>query len=324
MGAHFEEPEGGWRFRRVRTGKFNASYWVLDDTMSAVDHPLCLLRIAPPDETGQLFYERHMMRQEPELHRLIHTRAANLPVAEILAADFSHQLIDRDYLIMSVLPGEPLSEVPDLSANMLERALGQVGTLLAELHAVTAESVFGANQFGYLGPHRPLPAFGDWASAFRSMWRRLVSDVVASGAYNTAQGEFMEALLDLHLKHFDRPVQSRLLHMDVWSQNILVDREGNVTGLVDFDRALWGDVEMEYAVLEYCSISTPAFWEGYGQPAPDGLPAAIRRQFYLLYEIQKYMPIRIWRDGDAAAARRYRDQSLMLAGQLIPQRRSAT
>ena len=60
----------------------------------------------------------------------------------------------------------------------------------------------------------------------------------------------MRDLLDLYLEHFDRPITPRLLHMDVWSQNILIDEEGNVTGLVDFDRALWGDVEIEFAVLD--------------------------------------------------------------------------
>ncbi len=47
--------------------------------------------------------------------------------------------------------------------------------------------------------------------------------------------------------------------MDVWAQNILVDSMGNVSGLVDFDRALWGDPEIEFAVLNYCGISEPAF-----------------------------------------------------------------
>ncbi|OUL36382.1 hypothetical protein BV372_08175 [Nostoc sp. T09] len=56
-----------------------------------------------------------------------------------------------------------------------------------------------------------------------------------------------------------------MLHMDVWFQNILVDSAGNVTGLVDFDRALWGDPEIEFAVLDYCGISEPAFWRGYGR-----------------------------------------------------------
>jgi hypothetical protein len=43
-------------------------------------------------------------------------------------------------------------------------------------------------------------------------------------------------------------------------------------------------------------------------------PAAdVRRRFYLLYELQRYMPIAVWRRQDPAAAGRYRAQSLALA-----------
>ncbi|WP_256973118.1 aminoglycoside phosphotransferase family protein [Nostoc sp. T09] len=68
-----------------------------------------------------------------------------------------------------------------------------------------------------------------------------------------------------HKRSLDYTESPRLLHMDVWFQNILVDSAGNVTGLVDFDRALWGDPEIEFAVLDYCGISEPAFWRGYGR-----------------------------------------------------------
>lgn len=108
----------------------------------------------------------------------------------------------------------------------------------------------------------------------------------------------------------------RLLHMDVWGQNILVDAAGNVTGLVDFDRALWDDAEIEFAVLDYCGISEPAFWDGYGLARDTSPSAEIRRVFYLLYEVQKYMPIRVWRRNDPRSAMRYKQHSLALATQL--------
>ena len=104
--------------------------------------------------------------------------------------------------------------------------------------------------------------------------------------------------------------------MDVWSQNILVDAEGNVTGLVDFDRALWGDVEVEFAVLDYTGISEPPFWSGYGEARDESPSAEIRRVFYLLYEVQKYMPIAVWRGHDRRRALEYKRQSLALAAPL--------
>ncbi|MBD3308020.1 phosphotransferase [candidate division KSB3 bacterium] len=99
---------------------------------------------------------------------------------------------------------------------------------------------------------------------------------------------------------------------DVWSQNILIDEAGNLTGLVDWDRAVWGDPEIEFAVLDYCGISRPAFWEGYGQNRDQSAAARVRNAFYLLYELQKYIVIRQGRHHDPASARRYKEQVVQM------------
>ncbi|MEJ2734304.1 MAG: hypothetical protein P8189_12185, partial [Anaerolineae bacterium] len=63
--------------------------------------------------------------------------------------------------------------------------------------------------------------------------------------------------------------------------------------------------------------SEPAFWRGYGAARDRSLPAQIRARFYLLYEVQKYIVIRIWRRDDPAQARQYKTQSFALARPLI-------
>lgn len=301
------------RFTPIRTGKHNTSYWVDSDRGRFV------LRIAPPDDAGFLFYERQMMRQEPALHALIRAKTT-IPVAEVVGHDFGRTRVERDYLLMTALPGTPLSDAPRLTRSQFHGALRQVGEYLRQLHALTATACLGHEAHGYLGAHRPMEPQPTWAAAFRVMWQKLLDDVVACGSYTPDEARTVCDLLDLHLEHFDRPVTPRLLHMDVWSQNILIDEAGDVTGLVDLDRALWGDVEIEFAVLDYCGISEPAFWEGYGTPRDESPSAMIRRQFYLLYEVQKYMPIRVWRRNDPAGAFRYKQHSLALAAQLLARR----
>ncbi len=309
--AHIDAEPASLRFSPVRTGKHNDSFWVDSNQGRFV------LRIAPADDVGFLFYERLMMRQEPDLHALIREKTS-LPVAEIRGYEFSRTRIDRDYLLMTALTGTPISDVPGLSPTRFKRALRQVGGYLRQLHALTAGECLGEEAHGYLGAHRPMAPQATWAEAFRLMWNKLLDDVVACGTYAAEEAEYMRDLLERYIGHFDRPVVPRLLHMDVWSQNILIDEAGNVSGLVDFDRALWGDVEIEFAVLDYCGISEPSFWEGYGGQRDVSRSGMIRRQFYLLYEIQKYMPIRVWRRNDPAGAMRYRQQSLALAAELWP------
>ena len=296
------------RLTPIGTGKHNASYWV-DGAPGRY-----VLRLAPPDDAGFLFYERLMMRQEPELHTLLRARTT-IPVAEVVAADFSRAQIDRDYLLMAALPGAPLSDV-SLGPRQRARVLRQVGGYLRQLHALTAPECLGLDAHGYLGSHRPMAPQPTWAGAFAVMWDRLLDDVVTSGCYSVAEARALRELFARHRAHFERPAAPRLLHMDVWAQNILVDAAGDVTGLVDFDRALWGDPEIEFAVLDYCGISEPPFWAGYGGERDVSPSAEIRRRFYLLYEVQKYMPIAVWRRRDPAGALDYKARSLALAAQL--------
>jgi hypothetical protein len=65
--------------------------------------------------------------------------------------------------------------------------------------------------------------------------------------------------------------------------------------------------------LDYCGLSEPAFWQGYGFRRDTSPEARIRRVFYLLYEVQKYVPIRIWRGNNHAQAMRYKEHSFRLA-----------
>ncbi|HIJ74612.1 MAG TPA: phosphotransferase [Candidatus Hydrogenedentes bacterium] len=286
----------------IPTGKFNTSYFVRADGDELV------MRIAPPRDAVFVFYERDMMRQEPGLHALL-LEKTSVPVAPIIAYDDSHTLLDRDFLLMKRLPGRPLTDAPYVDEA---KVLRRVGRCLAEVHALAAEG-----RYGYLGEHAPMAPQPTWVDAFQMMWRKLVEDVAAVGYYDETESTALLGLLERHIDLFDRPVPSSLLHMDVWAQNILVDDASNLTGLVDWDRALWGDPEIEFAVLDYCGISKPAFWEGYGERRDTSPKARIRNVFYLLYEIQKYIVIRHGRNNDPAAAQQYKRQVMQIVAQLM-------
>lgn len=287
---------------RTPSGKFNDSYFVQAGARALV------LRVAPPDDAVFCFYERDMMRQEPGIHAVL-LENTTVPVAPVLAFDDSREVIDRNFILMERLPGAAISDSGPVDAN---RLLREVGAALRQVHGLTAPE----GQYGYLGEHQPMEPQPTWQRAFHVMWNKLIDDIVSVRGYEASEAKAMRRLLEENIALFDRPGPARLLHMDVWAQNILSTKEGALTGLVDWDRALWGDREMEFAVLDYCGISRPAFWEGYGVTR-DTSPEAIRRNgFYLLYELQKYIVIRAGRNGDRAAARRYAENSLNMAAQM--------
>jgi aminoglycoside phosphotransferase (APT) family kinase protein len=293
------------RFDRIATGKFNESWFV---TLAGGGE--VVLRVAPPDDAGFLFYERNMMRQEPSLHEALRSKTG-APVAEVIAFDASRCVIDRDFIVMERLPGRAMSDCA-LPPAAAERALEEIGRHLREVHdACRAEA------YGYLGEHRCMEPADTWPEAFRDMWSRLIDDIRACGAYSGEEARAAVGALEARLAAFDRDVPASLLHMDIWAQNILVDDSGCVTGLVDWDRALWGDHEIEFAVLDYCGISESAFWRGYGRARDKSDAARVRRLFYYLYELQKYIVIRMLRSGSREGALRYKREAARLLAPLV-------
>ncbi len=299
---HRGASKGRIKISPILTGKFNTSFLVSTPTEELV------LRLAPLPDEHFLFYEKNMMAQEPGLHQILREKTS-VPVPEIVVYDNSHSLIERDFLLMERLPGTPASEAP-LTRPLWNRSLTQIGEYLAQVHAITAE------QFGYLGEHKPMNPQSDWFSAFAIMWAKMIRQIKSVQAYSQEEADQLIDLLETHKEIFTM-VPSSLLHMDVWAQNILVDENGNVTGLLDWDRALWGDPEIEYAVLDYCGISEPAFWQGYGAERDDSSDAQIRFIFYYLYEIQKYIFIRAMRQKDWSQAMAYKRESFRIAQGLM-------
>lgn len=299
-------------FTPIRTGKFNRSWFVCRSADEGEAEGGWVVRMAPPDNRDAMcFYEHRMMRQEPALHALLRAKTS-VPVPEI---QHFHERAeddpeDCDFLVLARLPGKPLSDQP-LDPATLDRVLYQVGVALRDTHALTSDQ-----GYGYLGAHRPMAPAPTWNEAFWTMWHALIDDIVRVGGYSLQEADAMRALLDQHADVFTRDVPASLLHMDVWAENILATADGKLTGLIDWDRALWGDPEIEHAVLTYCGIDAPSFWEGYGQPAPDGDDYAIRHRLYLLYEVQKYIVIETARRHDPARAAAFKERVEALAATL--------
>jgi len=305
LGEEFDAEADSVSLQPSPTGKFNET-WFADSP--DLERPL-VVRIAPPEDRAQMiFYEHRMMRQEPAIHDRIR-RETSCPVPEILAFHRNDsRLEERDFLIMERLPGDPIG-------GSTESTMRELGVALRNVH----DRVRAApDRYGYLGEHRPMPVQPTWQEAFHTMWQALHDDIENCGGYPAEELDGFRQLLDRELSRFDHFHEpASLLHMDVWAENILTDSSGHLTGLIDWDRACWGDPEIEFAVLDYCGISTPGFWEGYGSdPRGTDPDAAIRRSFYLLYEVQKYIVIRIARNGNPDGAERFRQMARSLAAQL--------
>ncbi|MNC32757.1 Phosphotransferase enzyme family protein [compost metagenome] len=77
-----------------------------------------------------------------------------------------------------------------------------------------------------------------------------------------AADEEIMALLDKHRAALEEVTIPRLVHWDLWDGNLFIG-DGRITGIIDCERALWGDPLMEYYFRDMAG-QPPAFMEGYG------------------------------------------------------------
>ncbi len=217
-----------------------------------------VLKVAPSGQPG-LTYERQLMRTEAMFCTL---GSAVAPVPEVVHTDFSP---DGDALLTTYLPGRPLYGRSDVDRPVIRR---QLGSVVAALHEISGPG------FGYpqLGLH------ATWTDAFFAMF-----DAVEGDAARYDVELPIGDLVRRHRAAFDEVKRPALVHFDLWDGNILAETETGLTGLVDGERAFWGDPVAEFVSLAlFRSIEAdPDFLTGYGFGFTDS--ARVRLAAYQAY-----------------------------------------
>jgi aminoglycoside phosphotransferase (APT) family kinase protein len=257
----------------LTAGWFNTAYAIHFQNHS----PDVVLRIAPHPEQRVLRYERALMRREVQIIETVE-RAAGIPVPRLLGYDFSRGIIDRDCMFLEKLSGVAFDQVkgdlPVESVEAVERQVGEVVARLGELRGTC---------FGYFG-EGPGCGASSWRAAFLAMVEALLHDGVELGARTPLPWDELRSLIDAHAPSLDAIVQPSLVHWDMWAGNVYVRPQNGsyvIEGIIDWERALWGDPDMETAVA--CRFYGPAFYEGYGKELSTAGPEAVRQRLYRLY-----------------------------------------
>jgi aminoglycoside phosphotransferase (APT) family kinase protein len=232
-------------------GTFNSVYRV-----ALTDGSKLILKAAPPPEMPVLRHEHGLLSTET----LLYTLAAGRRIAGVPAV-----VHDGDeFFLMTELPGQPWPLVKDrLSDGQRRRLRRDVGRLVAGLHTITGTS------FGYpshaLGPLAPT-----WRAAFCNMLDAVLADAESFGATLPHSPGTIRDLSAAHADALDEVTTPVLVHFDLWDGNILVDSSGEtprIGGLIDAERAFWGDPLADFVSLALLSDirQDGAFLDGYRQ-----------------------------------------------------------
>ncbi|ONI77378.1 hypothetical protein ALI144C_34375 [Actinosynnema sp. ALI-1.44] len=246
-----------------------------------------ILKVAPDPASPSLTYEQGLMTTEALLYR----EAAGLPVPQVIHAE-------RDFLLMTEIPGLPwYPNKPQQDKRAKLR--GELGEIVARLHKITGTG------FGYpqLGLH------GSWRSAFRQMVTSVLADAERYAVDLPVAGEKVLAALDSPA--FDDVGHPVLVHFDLWDGNILLDGD-RVTGLIDGERAFWGDPVAELVSLALFKDirADAAFLDGYG-PLEFTEPVAHRLACYQVYLYLIMLVETVPRQSEDAGTRRLITRNLV-------------
>lgn len=262
------------RNEELTEGSFNTA-WLL--TLASGED--VVLKVSPRPDAPLLRYEHDIMRTEALFGRLA---AGVVPVPEVLHANFDRSIVDGDFVFFSALRGTAWNTVSkQLSTEQRDTLRREIGEIVAKLHTVRGET------FGYPQTKIGLCA-PDWPTAFGAMFGALLDDAERFGTRLPVTIDRLRTLPEecaTDLSEVDYPV---LLHFDLWEGNIFLDpSRQRVEGLIDGERALWGDPFAEFVSLSlFADIEEDkAFLAGYG--AVEFTPSVRRR--IALYRVYLYL-----------------------------------
>ncbi|HEX2997498.1 MAG TPA: phosphotransferase, partial [Anaerolineales bacterium] len=215
----------------MKDGWFNAAY-----NIKLADDREVILKIAPPQGAEILTYEKNIMDTEVASMRLVRQNPA-IPVPEIYFFDNAHDLCDSDYFFMEKIYGDNLEHVrASLSAENQESIDLHIGRIIREINT------FPGTYFGYDG--NPDLCASTWKEAFIKIVESVLDDAVRKNVSFDFGYDKIRAAIAKHAPALEEITTPCLVHWDAWNPNFFV-KDGRITGIIDFERALWAEPLME-------------------------------------------------------------------------------
>jgi len=256
-------------YAELPEGFYNSAFRI-----SCADGAKYVLKVAPPDDIPILRYEKNILQAEVDVMRLVKART-EMPIPTILGHDNSRTVLPSPYYLMEYMEGVLYHKLrPALTIEEQARLDQRIGVLLRQMNAITGES------FGYFAQtetHRP-----GWKEAFKMMLSGVIEDGIDAGVeLALSKAEIFERL-EPTFYTLDEVRVPQLIHWDLWDGNIFVDPASKtITGIIDFERAMWGDPLMEVNFGAFGE--NPEFNKGYGMALPLSKTQATRRILYNIY-----------------------------------------
>jgi len=253
---------------RLKGGMFNTTFRV---ELSGNEAQTIILRIGPQNRTPLLRFENDLMTGEAYAYDLCRKNGVDCP--EILTFDQSRRFGDFLFLIEKCITGSPLSELENADKKAFHE---QAGKQVKRIHTMKNDA------FGRVSELVKGKGFSSWKAFLYDESDDVLTRSLANGVFDKTEAEELEKIYrqcDALLSEITTPY---LVHADLWDGNLLVDKETGKLTLIDMDRAVFGDIDFEFASPW---IIDEAFCAGYGidKAEFERTERKIRRMLYRLH-----------------------------------------
>ncbi|MGV4891999.1 phosphotransferase family protein [Streptomyces viridosporus] len=232
-------------------GMYNTTYRI---TADGLVEPV-ILRVAPALER-QFVSEHELMRNEYATVPYLAPVADLIP--RVLFADWSQEIIGRDWMVQSHLEGQPAPDrLGDYSRTLWPGFFAQLGTIAKEIHAVRGP------RFGPVAG----PGYPTWSEAVLASLHAIADDISRVGL-DAADVRKVADLAADHRNVLDEITEPRLLTGDLWTVNTMLANAPTpvISGILDLDRTLFGDPAADWTIRMASAKQDErtAFWDTYG------------------------------------------------------------
>ncbi len=238
------------KIEELKGGEFNLAYKVYTKNKNYI------LKVGPKENTDMLTYERGIMDVELWAYEEIR-KNTDIIIPDIVYS--SNEVIGNKWFVMTVIEEDLLCEL-ELTEEQMYNWQYQFGEALAELHNIKNDK-FGYKQCGL---------HNTWKDAYYDMIFNLIEDAEKQGATLPDLAKILRFIKKWEgaLEEVREP---RLVHFDLFTNNVFIDEFGNFAGLIDTERCFFGDYYADFFAIDYLGYlhNNKGLVDGYNSKAEE-------------------------------------------------------
>lgn len=212
-----------------------------------------ILKIAAKDRKGNTSNEINLMKAEISAMKLV-SEKCSFKVADIQFYDNTNTICDGNYFFMEKMQGNNFffvrKDMPEKESALIDTEIGKISRELSYIQN---------SEFGFLGDDKRYNSLFEFV---KQMLQNLISDAKKREIDILYDEQTFMNQLENQKSAFEKVHNASLVHWDMWEGNVFV-KDGHVSGIIDWERALWGEPFMDDRFRIH--NRDKKFLEGFGQ-----------------------------------------------------------